>query len=160
LLLDCHPRMQLVTGTIYDVMDDLWHFSMVTAMLVIMIAAIGNTFFGHEMQGMHTVTSAISVLFDCVLGNYPDDWYDNLAFGAYFCVFMALGFFLLLNFIVAIILEGYSKVKDNMLRCKTEKSFLEDCFDVWTGCVTRRVSDWPRPATIATALRKMRAERH
>ena len=78
--------------------------------------------FGGSRPEFQSTVHALESQFDMMLGGLPEDFTDNLLFACYVVCFNLIVFFLLLNFLLAIIVEAYLKVKEALEEQQTEQA--------------------------------------
>jgi len=111
------PRLALVTNTIKAVMVDLLHFSIVLCPTFLTYAFAGTLLFGRRMKEFSTVTQALMTCFRIMIeSEYP---WDDLAAeyyvtaGIWSWTFIMMVAILMINMVLAIILDVYNEVHEN-----------------------------------------------
>ena len=109
--LSVHPRVSLITGTLMNSGDDLAHFVFLFLVKFVTLSAIGTWAFGADYPEYRTLgttfmTQWVNLIGGSVPGGYETDW----RLGLYGFIFIIIGFLMLLNFLLAIIVEAYMKV--------------------------------------------------
>merc|ERR1712032_352772 len=141
---NAHPRLSLITGTILNSLDSLWHFFIITCTAFVGFAAIGCWFFGHELPQMASIGAAMQTQYYMMLtGEMPDGWETNEHFEFYCYAFKAVLFFVLMNILLAILVEGYMGVAQHLSKCVVEQGVVSDiCFLVFRAFLAAR-DQWP-----------------
>eukprot|EP00937_MAST-01D_sp_MAST-1D-sp2_P002085 g2085.t1 len=116
-LLDFQPRLGLVTRTLAVAALDLCHFFLVFVLVLCSYGYIGHISFGPTLKRFSSFGLAISTLVAVLLGEI-DNVRTDLAHlpntgpaAFYFWSFVALAFFLLMNMLLAILVDAYVAVK-------------------------------------------------
>ena len=115
-MLDFQERIGLVTRTIKRASTDLLHFAVLFSLIFLGYAALAHLFFGNAILPFSTFGRAVNTCFEALLGeiSVTQELY-NLpnAFAAvvFFYSYILLMFFILLNVLLAIIVDAYEEVK-------------------------------------------------
>merc|ERR1712032_188696 len=141
---NAHPRLSLITGTILNSLDSLFHFAIITCTAFVGFAAIGCWFFGHELPLMSSIGAAMQTQYYMMLtGEMPDGWETNELFEFYCYAFKAVLFFILMNILLAILVDGYMCVAKHLSTCVVEQGVVSDiCFLVFRAALAARYK-WP-----------------
>eukprot|EP00747_Dinoflagellata_sp_TGD_P211067 gnl/TRDRNA2_/TRDRNA2_84271_c0_seq1.p1 gnl/TRDRNA2_/TRDRNA2_84271_c0~~gnl/TRDRNA2_/TRDRNA2_84271_c0_seq1.p1 ORF type:complete len:863 (+),score=177.80 gnl/TRDRNA2_/TRDRNA2_84271_c0_seq1:187-2775(+) len=119
-------RLQVVTDTLAAAAPDIFHFMVVFLAIFIGYAVIGHIMFGGDMIPFNSFGASFNTVFLCLMGDFG--WYsdvtetqEGLASGMpytilsiYFWSLMILVLLILLNMLLAIIMENYSAVVGQM----------------------------------------------
>jgi hypothetical protein len=130
------PRLALVTNTLAVTGVDLLHFMLVFAAMFITLAISGVVLFGRRLESFVTFPRAVNAVFRLMLGDF--DWNDirtvGQAEGAAW-LFIALGVMnlLLLNMVLAIVLDGYTEVKKGSLSADPLWTDIYNIANRWWG---------------------------
>ena len=104
-----HPRLAILTGTVANAADDLWHTALLTAMLMLCFAGIGTWRFGSFMEEFSSFERSLQTQFQMLFGEFPYDWHNNAhlprELQAFTVLYLMVLFLLMLNFLLAIIVE-------------------------------------------------------
>ena len=108
------PRLALVTKTLMSAAQDLFHFSIVFMMVTMVYTYMGYCTFGSTIESFNDPSKAFLTTFMMAMGEFGvlDDVMllepTQRVFGmVYFFGFMVLAFLLLLNILLAIIVDAY-----------------------------------------------------
>lgn len=124
------PRLAVVTNTLIAVAADLFHFLFIFTPCFVAYVISGNILFGRRIRDFATITSSFGAMFRVLYENeYP--WEDLSAEHFYtaavwvwsFLVFVVL---VMLNLVLAIILDTYNEVRQNTDSADTIFWFLEN----------------------------------
>eukprot|EP00442_Polarella_glacialis_P017161 CAMPEP_0115155712 /NCGR_PEP_ID=MMETSP0227-20121206/68045_1 /TAXON_ID=89957 /ORGANISM="Polarella glacialis, Strain CCMP 1383" /LENGTH=848 /DNA_ID=CAMNT_0002566815 /DNA_START=80 /DNA_END=2626 /DNA_ORIENTATION=+ len=107
------PRLAVVTRTLTRAAVDLAHFGIVFMSVFITYAVMGVAFFGREIMGFATMERAILSLFRALFGDFSVEDMESIGRGTAFFFFgsyMGITLLLLLNMLIAIIMDVYSEI--------------------------------------------------
>ncbi|GMH41042.1 hypothetical protein BSKO_08952 [Bryopsis sp. KO-2023] len=118
--MDFQPRLGVVTRSLALAGPDLIHFSLVSGMVFIGYAMMAHLIFGNAIQGFSTFSKSVNTCFEILLGEIGVNdelkalsGLQALAGTLFFWSFELLVFMVLLNFLLAIIVDAFSEVKEN-----------------------------------------------
>merc|ERR1719487_606503 len=108
------PRLAVVTKTLSSSFVDLVHFGVVITIIFMAYAVAGMFIFGHRMLEFSELSMAVNTCFLIMLGSF-----DFAALGAehpvtagiWFWTYMLLIMLIMLNMLLAIIMDVYTEVK-------------------------------------------------
>lgn len=154
LYVSSHPRLGILMDTLTRTMDDMIHFCLLFAGMYGMLGFIGHISFGATCPNeFGTILRAMKKQFEMLCG-YGDDWpwraFDNmdglesLMFQIYLGLYVLLVFFIMLNFFIGIVLQGFFDCKNDVEFMTAENGFLSDIIDVGWSARTFRKHEWPR----------------
>jgi len=127
-----HPRLALMTGTITNAADDLWHTALLTCLLMLCFGGIGTWCFGSTLEEFGTFERTLQTEFEMLFGAFPPNWNNHGQLSWQLRLFVVLYFILLfllvLNFLLAIIVENYMKVREVSETQETEGEFFTGAF--------------------------------
>ena len=108
------PRLALVTDTIQAASSDIFHFGLVFSTVFYCFALAGTLIFGREMEQFGTIWNSLTTCWRIVLGDF--EWHQMKAVGwleanVFFWTFTILIVFIMINMLLAIVLETYLTVK-------------------------------------------------
>ena len=108
------PRLAVVTKTLSGASQDLLHFSIVLVSVYVCLAVAAVLLFGEDVEEFATLDRAAMTCFRALLGEY--DW-DEMASvgrvlaGIWLWFFVVIVDLLLLNMVLAILMDAYQEVK-------------------------------------------------
>merc|ERR1712070_840964 len=118
-LLDFQPRTGIMTRTLAKAALYLFDFFVVFGFVLVSFAMIGHLSLGEEIEGFSTSPKAILTCLNVLLGDVDvrsdfDSLEDGKRQGAefFFWIYIVLAFFLLINVLLAILVDAYVDVKD------------------------------------------------
>ena len=129
--LDFQPRLGLVTRTLSSAIENLTHFLIVFGLVFFSYSVMGHLAFGGELEKFHTLLLSMHTCFSVLLGDIDltNDFInsDNVRIGfVFFYSYMAIVFFILLNILLAILVDSYMEVKTEAEDSKTVMAELMD----------------------------------
>jgi len=137
-----HPRLALLTGTVANAADDLWHTALLTCLLMLCFAGIGTWRFGNTLEEFGTFERTLQTEFEMLFGGFSPNWASDpqlpRELQAFVVLYLMILFLLVLNFLLAIIVEAYMKVREGVASMNCEGEF---CNDV-AVTVSARVLTW------------------
>lgn len=149
-----HPRISLVTSTLAYAMSDLFHLIIIFVIVLMCFSTIGMILYASESEIFSSIGMAMSVGFDNMLGP-PGNLLLSEAVDVKllfsFC-FHFICFFLMVNFVLAIIVDSYAKVVAGLVDNKVEQDIMSD---VWMLCKHRYFKGkhkWPSRLLMAHKL--------
>lgn len=115
-----NPKLQLVTNTLRNAASDIFHFCLVAGAVFVGYGVIGHIMFGGDLVTFNTLERSMNTAFTVLMGDFG--WYVEasesdvgLASGSpwflvvlWFWSFMVFNFLILMNMLMAIILEHYA----------------------------------------------------
>ena len=108
---NCHPRLAILTGTVYYSGDDMWHTTILVALLMACFGGIANWKFGAMRSEYVSFSQTIQTFVEMWFGgSFNDGWTDDSALAVLNILFLVVLFLLVLNFLLAIIVDAYTKV--------------------------------------------------
>jgi len=130
------PRLSMVTRTLSGAAVDLLHFLLVFSSIFLTYAVAGILLFGREADGFTTLPRAIVSCFRFMMGEF--DWEDISVVGRgeaglWFVTFCVISTLLMLNMLLAMVMDSYSKQKEKIGMADT---LIEEAFQVyrrWLG---------------------------
>lgn len=109
------PRLAMITATLRNSGTDVFHFMVVFAVVFLTFALGAYFLFGHQLKEWSNILLALNSSFRALMGDFNfDDMYAIAPISAmvWFWIFMSLIFLVMLNMLLAIILDTYSSVKE------------------------------------------------
>jgi len=118
-LMDFQPRLGIVTKTLALAASDILHFMVVFGVVFMGYVMMGTLVFGYKIEEFSSLKHSTITCFETLLGEIA--W--NLALQeltgleyaagwAYFWSYQILVFMILLNFLLAIIVDAYAEIKE------------------------------------------------
>ena len=137
--LDFQPRLGLVTRTIAKAAQDLLHFLFIFLFVFVAFASMGHLTFGGATERFSTMASSLTVCMAILLGDIDvlTDLYrgsvpgsdQRLAADFFFWSFIFVAFFILINMLLAILVDAYVAVKDQA-ESMGSRTVPDDCYHI------------------------------
>jgi hypothetical protein len=157
-----HPRLAMLTGTVINALDDLWHTAVLTVLLMLLFAGLGNWRFGDRLEQFETVESTLLLEWEMLFGVLPTNWGDDKQLKQelqlWTVLYLMVVFLLILNFLLAIIVEAYMKVREGIDEHETENEFFSDVFHSLDSTCRRIFFGWPAPGRLGAVVESWRAK--
>uniref|UniRef100_A0A6S8IGD5 Polycystin cation channel PKD1/PKD2 domain-containing protein n=1 Tax=Dunaliella tertiolecta TaxID=3047 RepID=A0A6S8IGD5_DUNTE len=118
-LMDFQPRLGVVTRSLWLAGPDLIHFAFVFFMVFVGYAMLAHLIFGNAIEKFQTFDNSVNTCFEILLGEISVNeqlrdlgGLQAIAGAFFFWTYMLLVFMVLLNFLLAIIVDAFSEVKE------------------------------------------------
>jgi uncharacterized membrane protein YfbV (UPF0208 family) len=151
-----HPRLAMLTGTVLNALDDLWHTAILTTLLMLSFAGLGNWRFGDRLEPFENVESTLQLEWEMLFGALPANWGVDKQLTRelqlWTVLYLMLVFLLILNFLLAIIVEAYMKVREGIDASETESEFFTDVYFTLDSTYRRILFGWPAPARLGEVM--------
>jgi hypothetical protein len=133
-LLDFQPRLGLVTRTIAKASQDLLHFGLIFMFVFFAYASMGHLTFGSAVTEFSTLGKSCMVCMSILLGDIDvqTDLYRSnyIAASFFFWTFVFIAFFILINMLLAILVDAYVAVKDE---AEGNRTVPQDCYHMFSS---------------------------
>jgi len=116
------PRLALVTRTLSTGMIEILHFGFVFLAIFLTYATMAITLFGRDMEEFTTIERSIDTCFAIMMGEFDVDGMNQVGRAMtmiWFASFMCLLLLVMLNMLLAIIMDTYSEVKGKINSAET-----------------------------------------
>lgn len=116
------PRLALVTRTLSTASVDVAHFGIVFFAIFFSYAVMGNALFGREVDGFSNIQRSINTCFLVLMGDFDVESMQQVGrvmTGVWFWSFMILVLLIMLNMLLAIIMDTYTNVKGQISSSET-----------------------------------------
>jgi len=152
------PRLALVTKTLQVTGVDLIHFMLVFCSIFLTLCISGFVLFGRRVEMFETFPRAINTVFRMMLGDF--DWEAIRVTGyldglAWLMVSLCILNLLLLNMILAIVMDGYSEVKK---RTVSQDTLFQEIQEIVQMSWNVRQGQWVPLPIIAKAIQEVAAK--
>eukprot|EP00933_Yihiella_yeosuensis_P030851 TRINITY_DN24408_c0_g1_i1.p1 TRINITY_DN24408_c0_g1~~TRINITY_DN24408_c0_g1_i1.p1 ORF type:complete len:314 (+),score=60.60 TRINITY_DN24408_c0_g1_i1:492-1433(+) len=147
-----HPRIGVLINTVVEGWDDFWHFFILFLLLFVGFALIAETLFAPRYHDFESFARTMDTQYHMCLGEVPESFGSDIQLTVYMVVFNFTMFFLVVNFLLAIIVDSYMHVKEDVSANEGEQEFFAD---LWAGFITnlkRCVHRWPDASEILQKL--------
>mmetsp|Transcript_64915 Transcript_64915/g.155047 ORF Transcript_64915/g.155047 Transcript_64915/m.155047 type:complete len:832 (-) Transcript_64915:8-2503(-) len=135
-LFSAQPRLALVTKTLSFAAGDLFHFMIIFLSVFVTFMIFGIVLFGREVRSFTTVPRAMVSCFRIMLGDI--DWAELSVIGRteaaiWLWLFVIIVSLLMLNMILAIIMDNYEEVKLQAGYSETLVEETQQAYRRWRG---------------------------
>ena len=129
--LEMNSKIKIIWIAIHNTRDDLCSTMMFFFILIIGFGTCGFIIFGNQVQDFSTFTSTVSWLLRALLGDLDysaiNEFNSDVA-PVFFMSYIVTVFFITLNLMIAIIIDGYEEAKQSILTDDDEDLlFIHDC---------------------------------
>ena len=138
-----HPRMGVLVQTLSKALDDLLHLGLLQLLFFGTFAYLTYVNYGAEAFDFSSFTDTLTQLLQVTLGNVPGDLtlFDDTSM--YFVlIFLFINNFIVLNFVIAIIVDAYAKVQEEVQSDDSERAFLVDVVMVHVAIIQKWRKGW------------------
>ena len=115
--LEMNSKIKIIWIAIHNTRDDLCSTMMFFFILIIGFGTCGFIIFGNQVQDFSTFTSTVSWLLRALLGDLDytaiNEFNSDVA-PVYFMSYIVTVFFITLNLMIAIIIDGYEEAKQSI----------------------------------------------
>ena len=153
-----HPRLALLTGTIAKSMDDMWHSCILVVLLMGCFAGVATWRFGSYREEFADFERTMQMQFEMLFGEFPDDWNESRDMQAYTVLYIMIMFLLIQNFLLAIIVEAYMKVREFNENMQTHQEITTDVISCLGAYVLAWGRGWPTPGQMGRLLSEWEAK--
>jgi len=110
---NAQPRLGVVTRTLSRSANDMAHFGLVFMTIFVSFIVSGHVLFGQDLDDFATFDRAFVTCFRCMMGDF--DWEEmeqvgREQAGVWFFLFLILVNLIMLNILLAILMEAYGRV--------------------------------------------------
>ena len=157
--MNCHPRLALLTQTLAKARDDLWHAVLLIVTLMAAFACIGTWRFGEEFVHFSSMRQSFLTEFSMLFGDFPDEWTRSTEMTLFVTTYFLILFLCVQNFLLAIIVAAYTKVREFNESFQSEEEFFTDCWNSGLAYCKRYKYGWPRRDLLALHLKEFYGSR-
>lgn len=150
LMFSAHPRMAVLTSTISKCFQNMLHFLILFFSLFLNLAFIAHWMLGEHIPAFESFSTTTESMARMLFGEFiyaggveKLDAQFSAMYWIFAFTFMLVVFFTLLNFFLAIVVDAYVAVKEELGEAKTHASFVSDCLDVVTSASKYKQLGWP-----------------
>jgi hypothetical protein len=151
-----HPRVGILVETIRHSLEGMLHFCFLVFIIYTCAACIGFGAFGSDLDRFSSFPETVQTLINLTLGEWPENTFDNYKVMLFTLTFLILNFFVLLNFVIAIVVDAFAHAKRAVEDDPTLSSVWSDVKDAMTSEYLRLTVDgWPDPVDAKRFLEKL-----
>lgn len=156
---NAHPKIALLTSTVWDAMGNLIHFFILFALFYGALGFMGFWMLGDSLDGFESFGSSLIVELQMLCGEFiKHDHTDSLNGTQLFMywfwagTFQLVMVFLLLNFFLAIVVDSFVAVKEENAKHTTAHSFFYDLLAIPYSRIMAYFNKWPTPTMLLEFL--------
>ena len=113
------------------------------ARLFVCGSGIGTWRFGSEYDIYGDFETTLQTEFELLFGEFQEGWTDSRDMAAFNVIYLMVIFLLVLNFLLAIIVEAYMKLRQDIEAKQTDQGFMTDLAGSFQGLMYQRQLKWP-----------------
>jgi len=148
-----HPRLALITGTMSFAAGHLMHALVVALAVMCSFAAVAEWRFGIFRKEFGDFNTALASQVTMFFNPDPfEGWVEQFEMIIFTMLLMFMMTLLVLNFILAIIVESYMQVRKEIEKNLIEQSFPEDLYSAALVLTNQMWWRWPPPAVLGAKL--------
>mmetsp|Transcript_35733 Transcript_35733/g.84665 ORF Transcript_35733/g.84665 Transcript_35733/m.84665 type:complete len:383 (-) Transcript_35733:380-1528(-) len=148
-----HPRIGSITETFASTANELGNFLFSFGVIYVFLAYVAHVRFGYLYDEFSTIEQSLVTLFSILIGDTTPDYYNNIMLCIFIVGFVFICSFSLLNFLLAIVVNGYTKVEEHVLENEVAQNVLEDLVAVlWDTWLWQRHPSWPSRLSLLVEL--------
>eukprot|EP00897_Mesotaenium_endlicherianum_P001391 jgi/Mesen1/127/ME1126805C07566 len=131
--LDFQPRMGIITRALAVAAPELYSFFLLLAVIFIIYSLQAHLVFGHSLDTYRSMATSMNTNFQLLISNTD----------IFYCTFIIFVTFILMNFLIAIIVEGFVEAKGAADNAKSMPAEVLDIackfmLGVWRGGVSNK----------------------
>ncbi|KAG7401896.1 hypothetical protein PHYBOEH_009476 [Phytophthora boehmeriae] len=115
-----HVGLSILTRTMASAVHSFWSFSVIFAVIFVAFAASGNVLFGDRIEEFSSLSRAMKSCVNMIYGDFDFETIKEIDYSvAYYWSYMSLQTFVLLNIVLAIVVDAYQeeKIKKDKNKC-------------------------------------------
>ena len=141
--LEMNSKIKIIWMAIHNTRDDLLSTFLFFVILIFAFGSCGFIIFGNQVEDFSTISSTMSWLMRALLGDLDyqviNEFNPDVA-PIYFMSYMVVVFFITLNLMIAIIIDGYEEAKQSIMSDDDhDLLFIHDCLRSITIKCTSRI---------------------
>uniref|UniRef100_A0A7S0AK24 Polycystin cation channel PKD1/PKD2 domain-containing protein n=1 Tax=Pyrodinium bahamense TaxID=73915 RepID=A0A7S0AK24_9DINO len=113
---------------------------------------IGRALFGHKFHHFDSLGNTLQTEYLMCLGELPSYFGSDWRFTIFCLLFQVSLYFLIVNFLLAILTETFSNVKSQLEYSEVEQEFFTDLFSIFHMKALRRSQAWPPHEAVIKGL--------
>jgi hypothetical protein len=154
-----HPRLATLAGTLFKAIDDLWHTSILVVLIVGCFAAVGTWRFGSFRQEFATMSDTISTNLSMMFSaSFFDRWDSTFELQVYTVLFLVIVYLLILNFLLAIIVDAFMDIRKHIVELEIEQEFFTDVISMVLSYTLGKYRGWPSSKDLGLVLSQQKAK--
>ncbi|KAK1948391.1 Polycystin-2 [Phytophthora citrophthora] len=107
-----HVGLSILTRTMASAVRSFWTFSLIFAVVFVAFAAAGTVLFGDRVQDFSSFLNSMKSCVNMIYGDFDFDSIKDIDYSVvYYWAYMAMETFVLLNIVLAIVVDAYQEEK-------------------------------------------------
>jgi hypothetical protein len=149
-----HPRIAMLTSSLRKAVLDLWHFGLLLVLVFFFFALVACWMFADQYEDYKDLSSALNTQFGLLTrGDTPPYYTKNPALVAHVVFTTILIYLLMLNFLLAIVVEAYMAVRTELEANEISSDFVTDIVIAFKHLARGTLAGWPSLRELANVLR-------
>lgn len=149
VFLALHPRLGILVEVMKKAANDMLHVILLLALLIAVLAFLGYWYFGPENPAYGNMQSALYTNFLMLVGefDFPPPGEIEMGYMIYLLTYVWVIFIVMLNFILAVIVDSYEAVTDNLSETMNS-SITSDIVELVKISIKLKLKRWPTPSIV------------
>jgi len=149
-----HIRIASFPITLQLAMEELFHFLITSTTMFLLLAGLAHWSFGASDAPFSTFSGAMDMQLKMLTGDFPfSEGNESLSKWVYYFLYIGAFFFILVNFLLAIIVDSYVVYKDKAKEQSQQHNFALDVARCcWQFLFKARWCGWPKMADLRNDL--------
>mmetsp|Transcript_43840 Transcript_43840/g.87883 ORF Transcript_43840/g.87883 Transcript_43840/m.87883 type:complete len:445 (+) Transcript_43840:3-1337(+) len=148
-----HPRLRVLIGSMYHAVNDLYHFALLMVVVFVFFAFTANWMFGASRTEFRDLQASLLAMFEVLMGRLPKGFEEDVHMTVMMVLCVITLFFFLRHFLLAIIMQGYLKLRREVEDNKCAQGFGTDVLLTLRSFIKEKVEGWPSRKRLAYILR-------
>jgi len=115
-------------------------------------AGVATWRFGSMRDDFGNFELTMQTQFEMLFGEFPEDWSESRDMQAYTVLYIMIMFLLIQNFLLAIIVEAYMKVRENIEELKIHQEVTHDVITCFQAYIVALYHGWPTPGKMGEVI--------
>uniref|UniRef100_A0A7S1T3L9 Polycystin cation channel PKD1/PKD2 domain-containing protein n=4 Tax=Tetraselmis chuii TaxID=63592 RepID=A0A7S1T3L9_9CHLO len=148
-----HPSISSITETFISVGSELSNFLFSFGLIFAFLAFIAHVRFGNMYDEFSTYEQSLITQFSLLIGDSSPDYTEDTLMCIFIIAYVFVCTLSLLNFLLAIVVNGYTQVTERVLENKVAGNFLYDLLGVPVDVIAwLQHRGWPSKLSLLIAL--------
>eukprot|EP00929_Paragymnodinium_shiwhaense_P105520 TRINITY_DN70579_c0_g1_i1.p1 TRINITY_DN70579_c0_g1~~TRINITY_DN70579_c0_g1_i1.p1 ORF type:complete len:2764 (-),score=583.45 TRINITY_DN70579_c0_g1_i1:26-8317(-) len=150
-----HPQVATLYLTCKIMIGDFFHFLVLFQMIYGCMCFYAMWTLGDKMKEFRSMSMAAYTQFGMLVGEFilPEEGFTT-SYAIYCIIFFVLVFTLLTNFFLALVVDSYAEVKEQVKMCKIVNSLGWDIMATFLYPIRARIRGWPQRGEMLKRLLK------
>eukprot|EP00291_Cryptomonas_curvata_P010033 CAMPEP_0172189258 /NCGR_PEP_ID=MMETSP1050-20130122/22417_1 /TAXON_ID=233186 /ORGANISM="Cryptomonas curvata, Strain CCAP979/52" /LENGTH=898 /DNA_ID=CAMNT_0012863919 /DNA_START=802 /DNA_END=3497 /DNA_ORIENTATION=- len=149
-----HPRIAMLTSSIRKGLQDLWHFGLLLVLVFFFFGMTACWMFAGQYEEYEDLNAALDTQFGLLTrGDMPVGYERNPELVVHIVLTTVLIYFLMLNFLLAIVVESYMAARRDLESNEVSSDFVTDVITTFHRTALAVARGWPSRRDVANVLR-------